>query len=269
MKIKSIAAISTAALIAVSLLCSCNNATPDVSAVSSEVPGESSAAPAQSPAEPDEEYSLPDYSMPEESYDLTKYHTFAEGEKPTGAVLVKAGTGTLAADVFAGNTDVTDIYIEDGITAVYDGAFAGCTALKTIRLPATLTSLAPAEKGGTFSGCTSLEVIYIPEKITGIPAECFLNCTSLSAVSLPEGLENIEINAFFDCSALEAIKLPDSLKGIGRSAFSGTSIRVLDLPDGLKVTWPLSVEAVFVTENSTAHLSIKENDPGMKNIIFK
>ena len=67
---------------------------------------------------------------------------------------------------FVGNETVKRIIVEEGVTAIGKGAFAGCTALETIELPESLKTAydfcAPTVFGETeFSGCTALtEIVY-------------------------------------------------------------------------------------------------------------
>ncbi|MBQ2628575.1 MAG: leucine-rich repeat protein, partial [Kiritimatiellae bacterium] len=68
---------------------------------------------------------------------------------PTAA----AGVTELAHGVFAGNTSITTVNLENtSITEIPSDCFAGCTALKTVTLPSTCTSIGP----GAFAGCTAL-----------------------------------------------------------------------------------------------------------------
>ncbi len=63
---------------------------------------------------------------------------------------------SIAAGLFRGNTDVTDILLPASIQYLPDGAFAGCTNLRRITLPGQISYIGP----GTFAGCGSLEDVY-------------------------------------------------------------------------------------------------------------
>ena len=79
--------------------------------------------------------------------------------------------------------------------------------------------------GEVLAGCTNLKSIVIPNSVTSICGEAFHNCSSLQTVTIgPESeLEIIGPGAFVDCVELRAIDLPSKLKYIGSSAFSGCS----------------------------------------------
>ena len=73
---------------------------------------------------------------------------------------------------------------------------------------------------GAFSGCTALTSIKIPEGVESIGNSAFATCTSLTSVSLPEGVASIDKYAFAYCDALSSVRLPSTLTAIAPSAFS-------------------------------------------------
>lgn len=264
---KAILLLSFAALLCVGALAACGDGSgadskaPSDGAVSqtnaSEPSGVQSASPEESSADlSEEEYSRPVVDIPPEpEYDIGRYST----DITSAAVLIRdedLENHTLPASVFSGNTTVTDIYIEDGVTTIESEAFYGCTALKSIRLPSTLTNLGETHEGkssSVFFGCSSLEAVYLPEGVRSIGDGAFAYCTSLKTVYLPEnGVTAIGVEAFWNCPSIEAIKLPESLTSVGRSALP--SVRVIELPDNITYIWQLNdYDAVFVTEGSQTH----------------
>ncbi len=200
-------------------------------------------------------YTLPNVQIPKEpEYDLSTYSPF--GTKGATKIIIRyedVGDTIDESDNLHGNTEITDVYIEDGITAIGYGAFKGCTALKSVRLPKTLETFGGEGYGGnSFCMCTSLEAIYIPEGIKIIPACTFYNCDSLKAVLLPEGLKKIEVSAF-QGTAITAIKLPSTLTYLGGNALPFHKIKVLELPDNIEFAGYIDCEALFVTKNSNTH----------------
>ena len=57
-----------------------------------------------------------------------------------------------------------------------DFAFTHCTALRSVTLPESLTSI----EGAAFSGCRSLKEIYIPSSVSYIDARAFDNIPELT-----------------------------------------------------------------------------------------
>ena len=123
------------------------------------------------------------------------------------------------------------VQLPQGITALSEYAFRGCSALTTVTLPETLTSIG----NYAFLRCSALTSITLPEGVTTIGNSAFSNCTALTSIDLPEGLKSIGTYAFYNCAALKSITLPDGLESIGNYAFqSCISLTSIDLPDGLK-----------------------------------
>ncbi len=126
------------------------------------------------------------------------------------ADLVAPSTVTAAvAGVLAGNTSVVtlDLSSATGLTALPPAACAGCTALTTVILPASVTEIGD----GAFAGCAALASLTAPG-VTTVGAHAFRGCASLA--SLPDG-----VTAFgdFACaqSGLATAALADATLGIG------------------------------------------------------
>ena len=88
------------------------------------------------------------------------------------------------------------IAILEGIESIiHDGAFYGCTGLKTVIFPDGVQSIGYK----TFSNCTNLESVVIYECIKSISVMAFYGCASLQSVVLP--------NQFCDTKNKERISI--------------------------------------------------------------
>lgn len=72
-----------------------------------------------------------------------------------------------------------------GLTSIKGGssgsrAFEGCTALKSIIIPATVTSIG----NFAFSGCSSLESFVVPSSVTSKGQAMFQGCTGLKSLTI-------------------------------------------------------------------------------------
>ena len=101
------------------------------------------------------------------------------------------------------------------MTHIGDAAFSGCSALRTLDIPNTVSSLGQA----AFGGCSSLESISLPKSVSLIGDFEFYGCTLLKAINIPQTVRSIGTAAFRGCFSLTAIKIPKSVNSIGRSAF--------------------------------------------------
>lgn len=168
---------------------------------------------------------------------------------------------TIGISAFAGCSALTDIDIPATVTKISTEAFLDCSALKRISLPQGLTEL-PAS---CFSGCTSLESISLPSGITDIGNKCFNNCTSLSSVSIPNGVKSISERCFNACTSLSSVDLPESVTTIGKYAFINCSaLTSLSLPDKIKT---LS-EGAFYGCSSISSLKLPNNIELIKSYTF-
>lgn len=93
-------------------------------------------------------------------------------------------------------------YAVKGIAA---SGFFGCTKLKDIVLPKTLTNIGRA----AFWNCKSLEEIDIPESVTAINPAVFTACRSIKRISAGKNLKYIEPGSFMQCTSLDNIEIPD------------------------------------------------------------
>jgi len=100
---------------------------------------------------------------------------------------------------FAGS--ITKVVVEEGITALGQYAFNNHTALKSVTLPKSLTTLYSC----AFSWCEKLTKIVIPEGVTTIYSYAFSNCTALKSVTIPATVTELYYNAFDGCTALTDI----------------------------------------------------------------
>ncbi len=95
--------------------------------------------------------------------------------------------------------------------------FMDCSNLTDVTLPEKLGKI-PSQ---TFSGCTSLKSIRIPATVTSIGQMAFSN-SGLEELTLLEGLTYIEGNAFSDCKDLKTVVIPSTCYPMIKSGWSYT-----------------------------------------------
>ena len=151
--------------------------------------------------------------------------------------------------------------IVTGGASIGDWAFSGCSGLKSITIPDSVTSIGEY----AFFGCSGLTSIVIPDSVTSIGDSAFLGCSGLISITIPfigekmdgtgstrfdyivgyaapkslkeviiTGGENIGEHAFSGCRWLKNITIPDSVTSIGDWAFSGCSgLKSITIPDSV------------------------------------
>lgn len=119
-----------------------------------------------------------------------------------------------------------------GVTALDYRAFLGCTALKSIELPDSITTFSYVNTNyGQFKGDTALERVVLSKNLKSLPSASFLGCTVLKDINF-DNVETLGQQTFWNCGLTDVeLSLP-SLKTMGAAAFGGTGIKkVVDLGD--------------------------------------
>lgn len=125
----------------------------------------------------------------------------------------------------------SDIVIPDGVTAINTGAFSGNTAITSVVIPDSVTTLTGSH---TFYGCTNLRRVQFGNGVTEIPEYTFYECPSLTEVVIPDSVTKIGVLAFSGCAALERVDIPASVQCIEEAAFADcTALREVVLSEGL------------------------------------
>ena len=175
----------------------------------------------------------------------------------------EAAAVTSLGEVFKGNTAITsfdELWYFKGLASIGDNSFCGCSALTSVIIPDSVTSIGSAAfsytgltsvtisekitsigsdafsyagltsikiptsitiiKSGVFRGCTNLTSITIPESVSAIESGAFEGCASLTKVTIPNKLEEIESDVFRGCCALTSVTLPNGIQRIGSQAFA-------------------------------------------------
>ena len=102
-------------------------------------------------------------------------------------------------------SSMTDAFITDCATGIYNYAFSGGSAVNN-----SFSSLSSVTIGnnvtwignGAFYRCMGLRSIDIPDSVTSIGGSAFAGCTSLTSVTIPDSVTNIGDAAFSGCTSL-------------------------------------------------------------------
>ena len=114
--------------------------------------------------------------------------------------------------------------LASSVTRLAPGVCSGCATLASVDLSActTLTEIPDS----AFAGCTALRTVKLPPSCTTIGANAFAGCTALTTVEA-SGVASVGSDAFHGCTSLAAV--PSSAADIGAYAFAGSGVASVDL----------------------------------------
>jgi hypothetical protein len=151
---------------------------------------------------------------------------------------------SIGSHAFASCTGITSITIPAAsqLTSIGDFAFSECRGITSINIPAAsqLTSIGDA----AFEACTSLVTITIPSSVTSIGDAAFKDCISLTTISVDEAnkyfcsLDGVlfnknktELLIYPFGKNNEIYNIPDSVTSIGQYAFFDcNSLKTITIP---------------------------------------
>lgn len=157
---------------------------------------------------------------------------YAEGKTATYYIpttLTKVNfTGTaLFYGAFSGCSKIQTINIPSGIESIPAYYFAGCSSLKQAPLPSGVTDISAY----AFSDCKALTTVSLPLGVTLLREGVFQNCTGLKSFTITSKITDIQTKAFYGCAGLTSITVPETVASIGIGAFGAcTSLTEITVP---------------------------------------
>jgi hypothetical protein len=131
---------------------------------------------------------------------------------------------------FQGCSQLKSVVMPNSVTEIDTNAFSGCKNLKSIIIPYGVTRIGD----NAFYGCSGLTSVAIPNSVTEIGASAFTECKSLIEVTLPNKLTVIRGGTFQTCTSLVSVRIPSGVNRILDFAFGWcSSLKNIALPNGL------------------------------------
>lgn len=127
-------------------------------------------------------------------------------ESSVEEVLLPPGLTSLGKQAFSLSA-VKHVRLSEPLTAIPEYAFAGCSQLSVIQVPATVTEIGDY----AFSSCRSLTGIDFPSELATIGKCAFMECGSLKEIVFPEGFKYFREYAFMGCDSVETISFPSTM----------------------------------------------------------
>ena len=125
----------------------------------------------------------------------------------------------IADNAFEGNTTVTEVTLNEGVTEIGYEAFYGCSSLRSITIPESVTTIGD----WAFEDCSALETLSLPLSLESVGANAFYLC------------QNLKLRVFEDTYAETYVKennLPYELMSMDES----TARVFLKDPEGKTIT---------------------------------
>ncbi len=140
-------------------------------------------------------------------------------------------------------TALSDVIIEEGAGALGQQMFDGCTSLKSIVVPSSVTantkafynqpSITSAEiycpiiGQSMFEGAAALAKVTLggdaedKGAVETIDKKAFMSCSSIVNITIPETVSAMNDQAFDSCTALKSIVVPDAVTTLAVKLFNG------------------------------------------------
>ena len=153
------------------------------------------------------------------------------GTMPSDTELVLMdGTVAIAGNAFSGCTGLKSITIPNTVTNIGAQAFYGCTALESITIPSSVTTIGT----GAFYG-SRLTSVTIPNTVTNLGTGLFNSCRQLESATISDGIERIPNNLFANCNRLATVTIPSSVKIIEDQAFLYCPLTSINIPENVVI----------------------------------
>ncbi|MCR5417572.1 MAG: leucine-rich repeat protein, partial [Lachnospiraceae bacterium] len=147
------------------------------------------------------------------------------------SVTLTSRVKALGKYAFQNDSSLENVIIEAGkLTAIPEGAFCSCSAIKELTLPDTVETVAESEfnvHNSPFYNC-GFTSFTISKGMSRIPDAMFNSCSQLKEIVIPENITNIGNFAFYNCSYLNKVTILNPDAQIDATLYQGIPYDVFD-----------------------------------------
>ncbi len=170
-------------------------------------------------------------------------------------ITISNNVRVLGETLFSGIVGITEITVDMQGDTLPSSLFSGCSTLEKVVLGENIKKLSSS----VFEGCTNLKEVVGIEQITHLGASVFYGCTNITFFDFTN-LEEWGRSAFSGSGLCEVV-LPDDMTVLPTGAFSGCKeLKTLTLPAGLTL---ISADAFYASGIETLVLPDTVTEIGM------
>ena len=133
---------------------------------------------------------------------------FYSPEPGRGLTRLTVGTKvrTVPEMAFKFNSNLCEVTIANGLTAIPEEAFYRCDPLQGIEIPSSVETIGK----NAFAGDSCMTSLIFNEGIKFIDYQAFNNCKKVPSIALPASLDTIQCEAFRGVTGMTSVTIADS-----------------------------------------------------------
>lgn len=177
--------------------------------------------------------------------------------------VTKIGGMASAVGTFYNCTSLSKVVLPPNLSLLQGRVFTGCSSLKSVQLPESITNLYQAFWG------SYIEEITIPESITTIANATFWDCKKLKKINLTNATTKDDTNSFRNSSLSKDIYYRGTIKEWYKSTFNASSgllsqgftlyINGNPLPETITIDEDMSCNKAFSGQKTIEKVEIQGN----------
>lgn len=195
--------------------------------------------------------SLKSVTLPKELTTIA-HHAFEECGS-LQSIDLPEGLLKIGDNAFYHCSSISHIEIPDGVSYIGESALSGL-ALEEIIFPESVTFLGDY----AVSSNKALKSVKLPSSLTSLPKGLFSNCFSLYTFDIPSNIREIGNYAFY-MSGLRSITIPESVTEIGKQAFQWCEeLKEVTILEGLTVIGEMAFDGCYQLKEVTIPASVQK-----------
>ena len=176
-------------------------------------------------------------------------------DENTGSLTIPDSITAIGEGAFSNVEGLKTIIIPPTVKRIEKNAFKSNTTLENVIIQERNGEGMEYIGDNAFYGCTSLKSINLPDTITYIGSSAFKNDRNLDNVKLPNRLKILKNTTFQNCSNLKNLELSEDLEELGAESLQGTALVTLKVPQNLK-----TIRSGALSINTLLEIDTSESD---------